>query len=138
MSKKVVLIADDDIMSREVIRQYFEGIYEVIEASDGTEALEILANRPVDVVLLDIVMPRQTGYEVLQVVKCDKKYSDLRILVATSVTEKTERRALELGADDIVFKPYDPVVVKKRVDNLLDAGSEEGTGTGIAEGRTCQ
>lgn len=119
MNKRVILIADDDKMSREVITRNFSDIYDVLEAKDGEEVLDIIHSTHVDVVILDIVMPKLTGYEVLQQVKCDEKYSDMRVLVATSLLEKTERKALELGADDIVFKPYDPVVIKKRIDNLL-------------------
>ncbi len=119
MNKRVLLIADDDEMSRKTIIKYFSDYYDVLEARNGGEALDIIHNRHVDIVILDIIMPELTGYDVLQQVKCDEKYSDVRILVATSLQEKTERQALELGADDIVFKPYDPVVIKKRIDNLL-------------------
>ncbi len=119
MEKKVLLVADDEPMSRDIIRHNFEKIYQVIEAKDGQEALDYIHNTHVDIVILDIMMPKRSGFEVLQQVKCEEKYSDIRILVATSITEKTERQALELGADDIVFKPFDPVVIKKRLDNLL-------------------
>lgn len=119
MEKKRLLIADDDEMSREVIQRFFHAGYDVYEARDGQEALDIIHGQKIDIVILDIVMPRVNGFEVLKQVKCDEKYSDLRILVATSMQEKTERTALELGADDIVFKPYDPIVIKKRLDNLL-------------------
>ncbi|MDD3239086.1 MAG: response regulator [Lachnospira sp.] len=119
MNKKILLIADDDEMSRKVIQKNFSDTFDVIESRDGKETLEIIHNRPVDIVILDIVMPQYNGFEVLKIVKCDEKYSDIRILVATSLYEKTEKTALELGADDIVFKPYDPVVIKKRINNLL-------------------
>ena len=119
MDKKILLVADDEPMSREIIQHNFNNMFEVLEAENGQEALDILHSRHVDIAILDIVMPKVTGFEVLQIMKCDEKYSDLRIIVATSLIEKTERQALELGADDIVFKPYDPVVIKKRLDNLL-------------------
>ena len=119
MDKRIILIADDDEMSRAVIQRNFSDVYDVYEAENGEKVLELIHSTPIDIVILDIVMPKVNGYEVLQQVKCDEKYSDMKVLVATSLLEKTERKALELGADDIVFKPYDPIVIKKRIDNLL-------------------
>ncbi len=119
MNKKILLVADDEPMSRAIIQRNFHDVFEVLEAKDGAETLEILHSRRVDIAILDIMMPKHDGFEVLQKVKCDEKYSDLRVIVATSMHEATERKALEMGADDIVFKPYDPVVIKKRLDNLL-------------------
>lgn len=119
MEKKILLIADDDEMNRKIIGKFLKNDYEILHAEDGKKTMEILDSGHVDLLLLDIIMPEMDGLEVLRKMKEDEKYSDVGILVATSTKEKTERTALSLGADDIVSKPYDPVVIKKRVENIL-------------------
>lgn len=71
--------------------------------------------------LLDIIMPEMDGLEVLRYMQRDENLSYIGVLVATSTKEKTERTALSLGADDIVSKPYDPLVIRKRLENILAA-----------------
>lgn len=119
MEKKVLLIADDEAMNRMIIKKFLKYDYEVIEAVNGREALDILRSRKVDVLLLDIIMPEMDGLEVLELMRSEAKLSGTGVLVASSTKEKTERTALSLGADDIVSKPYDPVVIKKRLENIL-------------------
>lgn len=119
MSKKVLLIADDDEMSRTIIKRFLKNSFDVLEAEDGYQALDIIMEQHVDVLLLDIIMPKRNGLEVLDDLRKDERYNDLGILVATSTKEKTEREALSLGADDIVSKPYDPVVIQKRMENIM-------------------
>ncbi len=118
MDKKVLLIADDEEMNRIVIRKFLKSRYDVIEAKDGEEAMTILNRQHIDVLLLDIIMPRKDGLEVLEEVRNNPELDHIGILVATSVKEKTERRALSLGADDVIAKPYDPIVIKKRLENI--------------------
>ncbi|NCB93949.1 MAG: response regulator [Clostridia bacterium] len=119
MEKKVLLVADDDEMNRKVIHRFLKDTYEVVEAQDGEEALQLLNERSIDAVLLDIIMPKVDGLEVLKSVRQNIRFDNVGILVATSTKEKTERAALSLGADDIVAKPYDPIVIKKRLENIL-------------------
>ncbi len=119
MGSKVLLIADDDDMNRFVIKKFLKNDYEIIEAVNGRSALDILHTRHVDVVLLDIIMPEVDGLEVLEQMKKEPELDKVGVLVATSTKEKTERAALAVGADDIVSKPYDPVVIKKRLANIL-------------------
>lgn len=119
MSKKVLLIADDDEMSRTIIKRFLKNSFDVLEAEDGYQTLDIIMEQHVDVLLLDIIMPKRNGLEVLDDLRKDERYNDLGILVATSTKEKTEREALSLGADDIVSKPYDPVVIQKRMENIM-------------------
>lgn len=65
-------------------------------------------------------MPQMDGLETLSRIRMNDKFKDTAVLVATSTKEKTERKALNMGADDIVSKPYDPVVISKRVYNILE------------------
>ncbi len=119
MDKKVLLIADDDQMNRMIINRFLKDTYTVIEAEDGEAALNILHTTYVDAVLLDIIMPKVDGLKVLEQMKSEKELNHIGVLIATSTKEKTERSALAMGADDVVSKPYDPVVIKKRLENII-------------------
>ena len=119
MSKKILLIADDEEMNRKIISRFLKQEYEVLEAVDGKQALDLMHERHVDMLLLDIIMPEMDGLEVLEAMKQETKLEQVGVLVATSTKEKTERTALSLGADDVVSKPYDPVVIKKRIENII-------------------
>lgn len=129
MEKRTLLIADDDEMSRTIIKKFLKNYFEVLEAEDGAVACDIIESTHVDSMLLDIVMPNMDGIEVLKRIRANDKYNNIGILVATSVKEKAERRVLSLGADDVVSKPYDdPIVIEKRLHNILAAKySTEGT-----------
>ena len=118
MDSKILLVADDEDMNRTVIKKFLKSDYEVMEAVNGREVLEILHERHVDVMLLDIIMPEMDGLEVLKAIQESEELKEVGVLVATSTKEKTERTALGLGADDIVSKPYDPIVIKKRLANI--------------------
>lgn len=126
VDKKILLIADDDDMNRNIIKKFLRHEYEIVEAKDGKETMDILYNQNIDVVLLDIIMPEMDGLEVLERMKKEEKFNHIGVLVATSTKEKTEREALFLGADDIVSKPYDPVVIKKRIENIIAVKTIEG------------
>ena len=119
MEKKILLVADDEKMNRAVIARFFKDDFEVLQAENGRIALELIQSHKVDMVLLDIIMPEVNGLEVIQQIKANPEYDAIGILVATSTKEKTERQALGVGADDIVSKPYDPVVIRKKIENIL-------------------
>lgn len=121
MDKKVLLIADDEEMNRRIIKKFLKDSYEMLEAEDGKTVLELLHSRHVDALLLDIIMPEPDGLEVLKYMRERQEFGDIAILVATSAKEQTERAALTLGADDVVSKPYDPLVIRKRLENILFA-----------------
>lgn len=120
MDKKVLLIADDDEMNRAVIKRFLKNSFEVLEAENGRQVVECLEQKKVDMLLLDIIMPVMDGLEVLDAIQESSSYENLGILVATSTKEKTERTALSKGADDVVSKPYDPIVIRKRLENILE------------------
>ena len=117
--EKTMLIADDVELNRALLENIFDDEYSILQAADGVEAMEILRSEPVDVVLLDIVMPRMDGFEVLKAMKEEESLSGIPVIMATSEKEKSEERALILGADDFINKPYRAMVVKKRVENIV-------------------
>lgn len=114
-----MLIADDVELNRALLENIFDDEYSILQAADGVEAMEILRSQPVDVVLLDIVMPRMDGFEVLKTMKEEETLSGIPVIMATSEKENSEERALLLGADDFINKPYRAMVVKKRVENIV-------------------
>ncbi|GIW30541.1 MAG: DNA-binding response regulator [Meiothermus sp.] len=112
-----VLLVDDDPAIREVLGVYLrqEGC-EVLEATNGLEALRLLPQA--DVVILDLMLPQLTGWQVAQELRRD--YPDLPLLMLTARGEEAERiQGLELGADDYVTKPFSPREVVARVRALL-------------------
>jgi putative two-component system response regulator len=90
---------------------------EIIEARNGKEALNCLAQRAdVDIVLLDLEMPVMNGYDTLRYLKAHERFRDIPVIVVTS--ERTEvKKILEMGANDFMAKPFDPGELKLRVMN---------------------
>ena len=121
MNKRVLLVADDDEMNRRIIRRFLNDSFVVLEAEDGEQTLKLINETHIDLLLLDIIMPKVDGLEVLKQMSENGTKSKIGVLVATSTKEKTERTALSLGADDVVSKPYDPIVIQKRLENILAA-----------------
>ena len=119
MEKKVLLIADDTELNRSIIKNDFSDEYEIFEAKDGQEPLDVLNAVQVDAMILDIVMPKMDGLEVLRRVRSNPSFDNMVILVATAMKEKNEAIALEIGADDVLSRPCEPSVIKNRLENLL-------------------
>ena len=119
MEKKVLLIADDTELNRSIIKNDCSDEYEIFEAKDGQETLDVLNAVQVDAMILDIVMPKMDGLEVLRRVRSNPSFDNMVILVATAMKEKNEAIALEIGADDVLSRPCEPSVIKNRLENLL-------------------
>jgi two-component system response regulator ResD len=113
-----ILIADDDPNVRELVRMYFgrEGAT-VLMAADGAEALSLLAERAVGVVILDVMMPQHDGFEVCRALR---RTSDVPVVMLTAKGEEIDRvLGLELGADDYIVKPFSPRELVARVKAIL-------------------
>ena len=124
-----VLVADDEPHIGYIIRLKLEqGPYQVALVSDGTEALEHLrGDEPIDVVLLDIMMPSATGLEVLAEARALPHRRDTPIIILTAKGQDADRRqALELGATDFFTKPFSPKKLLARVDELFGAPAADG------------
>ena len=105
--RPAVLVVDDEPMNRALIRGTIGGFCEVLEAGAGAEALEMLTLRPVDLVLLDVMMPQMNGYEVCQKIKAEAR-EFLPVILVTALGEQADKnRGLEAGADDFLTKPVD-------------------------------
>ncbi len=116
-----MLIVDDEQVNRSILRNIFEKEYHILEAKDGVEALEVLErNHTIDVILLDLFMPRMNGFDLLKIIKEKIEYKHIAVIVNTQYGElDNELKALEYGADDFICKPYDSRVVKQRVTNIV-------------------
>lgn len=113
-----VLVVDDDAHIRKLIRIYLEkNQLSVLEASDGEEALNLLATTKVDLVIVDVMMPRMDGIELTQDIR---SYMDIPILMVTAKGESRDKvKGFRVGTDDYVVKPFDPVELVLRVQSLL-------------------
>jgi class 3 adenylate cyclase len=112
-----VLVVDDDPVNRAMLTRVLEQDgYRVDTATDGRRALERLAEEPFDVVLLDVLMPEMDGLEVLSRITEDDALRHLPVVMITSLDDlETAVRCIEIGADDYLTKPFDPVVLRARV-----------------------
>jgi len=124
MSRKgLVLIVDDDNVSRKILKRLFEGIYEIEEAADGEEALEIIREKSEDisVILLDLLMPKMDGYAVLGAISQNEKWKEIPIVITTSEnSEESDQRIVDLGVFHILHKPVNAKVVKKQIINIIN------------------
>ena len=126
--KKKILIVDDDPDILAAIGAVLEARnYGIVTARDGEEGLAELKKEKPDLMILDLLMPRKDGFAVCKELKDPRwsKYSDMPILILTSIREEVSRRryeletGLSLDVDDYVEKPIDPFLLVERVENLL-------------------
>lgn len=113
-----ILVADDEPDIRSVLALYLENAgYQVIEAADGEAALRILLTEHVDLCLLDIMMPAMDGYNVLKRVR---QQSDVPVIIISAKGQDPEKiLGLNLGADDYLVKPFNPLEAVARVNSVL-------------------
>jgi two-component system OmpR family response regulator len=113
-----IMVVDDEAHIRELISLYLkdEG-YNIVEKANGTEALEFALNDPVDMVIMDIMMPQMDGWELCRKLR---ELGEMPILMITAKGESTQRiKGFQLGTDDYLIKPFDPVEMVMRVKALL-------------------
>ena len=115
-----ILIVDDDHATRALLTQVFSPTCEVIAVSGGPDALRVLEQEPVDVVLLDIMMPVMSGMEVLEAIRRDESLVELPvILISARTSQKDVVEGLQRGANDYISKPIDLAVARARVNTQL-------------------
>ena len=113
-----VLICDDEPALRELIRISLDGPYQIVEADDGEESLEIARRLRPDVMILDMMMPRRSGLEVLTALRKEKEMSKTRIIVLTAQPAARED-AMREGADVVMVKPFEPEQISAAVEEVL-------------------
>jgi len=117
---KTILICDDEPALRELVRASLEDRYLFAEASDGLTALELAREVEPDVVILDLMLPRLGGLEVLARLRADENLRDVPVLVITAWNE-TREDVLAAGAAEFTSKPFDPDALKASIERLLEA-----------------
>ena len=122
VERGAILVVDDNEGNREMLaRRLARQGYRVEVAAGGRQALATLETMPVDLVLLDVMMPEMDGYEVLQRLKADARLRDVPVLMISALDEiSSVVRCIELGAEDYLSKPFDPVLLRARVSACLE------------------
>ncbi len=118
---KTILVVDDEpniLLSLEFLMK--QAKYTVRTARDGEEALKSVENSPPDLMLLDVNMPKRTGYQVCETIRANPEWKNVRIIMLTAKGRDIEReKGLALGADDYITKPFATQEVVNKVKELL-------------------
>ena len=119
MDKLKVLVVDDEERMRELISDFLKiKGYETVEAGDGEEAIDVFfADKEIALIILDVMMPKMDGWEVLKTVR---EHSKVPVIMLTARTEETdELKGFEYGADEYISKPFSPKILVARVEAIL-------------------
>jgi len=117
----VVLVVDDNQQNLELLQAYLEDIVcETVPAHNGLEALKIIGKRNIDLVLLDIMMPQMSGFEVCKRIKNNPKTGDIPVIMVTALNELGDiERGVDSGTDDFLIKPINKFEFLARVRTML-------------------
>ncbi len=121
LSASKVLVVDDNDQNIELLVAYLDSLAcKVVTASDGLEALDEIAKDCPDLILLDIMMPRMSGYELCRKLKSDPKTREIPVIMVTALTELADiEQGVESGTDDFITKPVNRLELTTRVKSLL-------------------
>ena len=134
MDNLKILVVDDESRMRKLIRDFLSKKgYEVIEAGDGEEAIDLFFNnKNIDLLILDVMMPKMDGWQVCREIR---KYSKVPIIMLTAKSEEQdELLGFELGVDEYITKPFSPKILVARVDAILRRSNKIGTDSIIKAG----
>jgi adenylate cyclase len=123
VTEPTLLVVDDNEDNRYTLTRRLsrEGFSNIATATNGREALELLRAKPIDLVLLDIMMPDMNGYEVLEHLKADPQLQHIPVIMISAVDEiESVIRCVELGAEDYLSKPFNPTLLRARVGATLE------------------
>ena len=127
-----ILVVDDESRMRKLVHDFLaKAGYQILEAEDGAEALDIyFANSDIALVILDVMMPKLNGYEVLKEIRA---YSKVPVVMLTARGEEhDELKGFELGVDEYISKPFSPKILVARVQALLRR-NKENTGSEVLQ-----
>ena len=134
MQRSRILVVDDEAPIRQMIRFALERAdFDVTEAGNSSEARVVVADETPDLMVLDWMMPGQSGIELARSLRKDRDTSDLPIIMLTARTEEDDRiNGLEVGADDYVTKPFSPRELVARIQAVLRRAQPENDGEEVA------
>ncbi|HEY7400307.1 MAG TPA: response regulator [Actinomycetota bacterium] len=115
-----ILIVEDHQTMRRAMRLVLEPEYDVVEAADGANAVDLVRAEPPDLVLLDLNLPGVSGSEVLATLKGDRATADVPVIVVTATGEEDRARVTKLGADGYFTKPFSPLALLRTVERALE------------------
>ncbi len=119
MEEKTILVVDDTISNLDILGELLKD-YDVIDATNGQEALEIIEREPVNLILLDIMMPNMDGFEVCKILQSNNETKDIPIIFLTAKTDEDSiEEAYDIGGSDYVTKPFKPRELLARVKREL-------------------
>ena len=130
MTKKILLVDDEEAVLA-LVSATLDGDdrYSLLLARNGDEAVMIASRESPDLLFLDIMMPDMDGYEVCRSLRKDPSTADIRIIMLTALAQDFDRRkAMDVGADEYMTKPFSPTALLERVEELLGAVIESGAG----------
>ncbi len=118
-----ILVVDDSATVRKLIINILKSAdYETVEAVDGVDALEKLAQEDIDLIIADLNMPRMNGLELIRTIRKDPVYSDIPIVMLTTEgSEEDKKRGFEAGANVYLVKPAPPSLILYKIGSLLNA-----------------
>ena len=119
---KIIVVDDSEEILKSVsysLREIDDN-YEVIPVEDGKKCLEILEKETPDAILLDIMMPDMSGWELYDKIRDNPKWEDIPILFLTARTDRIAENAGKFLGDDYIEKPFDPIDLKNRIENAIE------------------
>ena len=126
MKKNILLIEDDKDISELISYNLKKENFNVITAYDGEEALNLIKDNVIDLIILDLMLPSVSGIDLLKYIKRDEKTKNIPVIIETAKGEENDIvLGLELGADDYVTKPFSPKVLVARIKRLIERTEEK-------------
>ena len=120
-AKRILVVDDEPDLIKTVRLRLEKRGYAVISAADGQEALEKARSEKPDLIILDLMLPKLSGYQVCRMLKFDEQYKNIPIIIFTArAQEQDKKTSLEVGADAYLSKPFEPEVLLDKVDSLLN------------------
>lgn len=123
MRQNTILIVDDVETNRAILVELFKDRYRLLEAGDGLEAVKLLEENQdtISIILLDIFMPKMGGFELLDILNRKSLTEHIPVILITSDDSlDAEKKGFDMGAADVVRKPFDPHIIRRRVQNVID------------------
>ncbi|MDQ0243588.1 CheY-like chemotaxis protein [Bacillus fengqiuensis] len=120
MMKRLLLAEDEEVLRMLVVDTLEDEGYEIDEACDGEEAYELIGQNDYDLVIIDYMMPRMTGLEVIEKVRQHPERKDTKILMLSAKSQKVDQdRVLLAGADHFISKPFSPLYLVEKIGEIL-------------------